>query len=65
MSRRQEAVAICTGERADLRTGTCEKTDCDRERGVRATRLLTELWCAHWNQTETGSSGARGGGWRC
>ena len=41
---RQEVVATCTEERTDSGTGTCEKTDWDRERGARATRLLTELW---------------------
>ena len=41
--------------------GTHEKTDGDRERGAHATRLLTELQCAHWIPTETGCYGSAQG----
>ena len=64
---RQEAVATCSGEQVDSRTGTQERTDWDCEQRARATRLFTDLRCARWNQTETGSSGSAGaaGSWRC
>ena len=57
----REVVATCTWEWADLQTAATREQSETVSQGVHATRLLTELQCAHWNQTETGSSRACGG----
>ena len=57
----QEAVATCTGEQADSQTSTHERADWDHELGNAHHQTEMELRCAHWNQTETGSSGSARG----
>ena len=53
------------GGARDSQTSTSERADWDCEPpGNSCHQTETELRCAHWNQTETGTSGACGGGWR-
>ena len=59
-----EAVATCTGERADSRTTPARQQTETRSQGTRVTRLLMELRCAHWNQTENWNSGAHRCSWQ-
>ena len=59
----REAVATCTGERPDSRTAPArQRTETvSRERAPPDISWNSGIPCAHWIQTETGSSGSTRG----